>query len=180
MIVMFENFNINSFKNKKPPTDNSLKTFSELKSLQKIKMNKKFVEDHDEIKDVFKNIVGEDEKDNIQKIINKSAPIILKLKKYHNRPRPKELAKNFNIKLDNIELKSMKTPSYPSGHSTQAYLIAEVLKEKYPEKSKELDKKAKDISDSRNIARAHYKSDSENGKELGISMYKYLKNGKRS
>ena len=176
---MFDNFNIDNFKNKKPPKDNSLKTFSELKDLQKVKMNKKFVEDHDEIKDVFKNVVGEDEKNIIQKIIDKSASVILKLKKFHNRPRPKDLAKNFNIKLDNIELNSMKTPSYPSGHSTQAYLIAEVLKEKYPEKSEELDKKAKDISDSRNIARAHYKSDSENGKKLGISMYKYLKNGKK-
>ena len=72
----------------------------------------------------------------------------------------------------------MKTPSYPSGHSTQGYLPAEVLKDKYPEKSKELDKKAKDISDSRNIAKAHYKSDSKLGKQLGLEMYKYLKDGK--
>ena len=69
----------------------------------------------------------------------------------------------------------MNTPSYPSGHSTQGYLVAEMLKDKYPNKSKELDKKAKDISDSRNIARAHYKSDSELGKKLGLDMAKYLK-----
>ena len=69
----------------------------------------------------------------------------------------------------------MKTPSYPSGHSTQGYLVAEVLKDKYPNKSKQLDKKAKDISDSRNIARAHYKSDSDMGRKLGLDMAKYLK-----
>ena len=69
----------------------------------------------------------------------------------------------------------MKTPSYPSGHSTQGYLVAEMLKVKYPEKAKELNKKAKDISDSRNIAKAHYKSDSTKGKELGLQMASFIK-----
>ena len=50
-----------------------------------------------------------------------------------------------------------------------------MLKEKYPEKAKELDKKAKDISDSRNIAKAHYKSDSKKGKELGLEMASFIK-----
>ncbi len=69
----------------------------------------------------------------------------------------------------------MKTPSYPSGHSTQGYLVAEMLKTKYPEQEKQLDQKAKDISDSRNIAKAHYKSDSRKGKELGLEMAKFIK-----
>ena len=106
---------------------------------------------------------------------NESRPIIKKLKNYFNRPRPKKLAKNFGIQLKDIELESMKTPSYPSGQSTQGYLVAEMLKDKYPKKAKELDKKAKDISESRNIARAHYKSDSELGKKLGLDMAKHLK-----
>jgi len=71
----------------------------------------------------------------------------------------------------------MKTPSYPSGHSAQAYLISEYLKNKYPNKSKELNKKAKDISYSRNVARAHYKSDSDFGKKLGLEMFNFIKNG---
>ena len=50
-----------------------------------------------------------------------------------------------------------------------------MLKDKYPNKVKELDKKAKDISESRNIARAHLKSDSELGKKLGLDMAKHLK-----
>ena len=69
----------------------------------------------------------------------------------------------------------MKTPSYPSGHSAQGYLIAEILKDKHPTKSAELDKKARDISDSRNIARAHYKSDSDFGKKIGLDMANHLK-----
>ena len=69
----------------------------------------------------------------------------------------------------------MKTPSYPSGHSTQGYLVAEMLKTKYPKKAKQLDQKAKDISDSRNIAKAHYKSDSRKGRELGLEMANFIK-----
>lgn len=174
-MAKLEGFDYNKFKKIKPPKDNSLETFKEIQSINKLRQDRDFVRDHDNIYDVYISVVGKDEDKQIKELINDSRPIINKLKNYFNRPRPKKLAKNFGIKLEDIELDSMKTPSYPSGHSTQGYLIAEVLKDKYPNKSKELDKKAKDISDSRNIARAHYKSDSELGKKLGLDMAKYLK-----
>tara|TARA_R100000900_G_C3331133_1_gene163433 strand:+ start:34 stop:564 length:531 start_codon:yes stop_codon:yes gene_type:complete len=173
--MSLKGFDYNKFKKMKPPKDNSLETFKEIQSINKLRKDEKFVKDHDDIYDVYIAVVGKDDKKQIKDLINNSRPIIKKLKNYFNRPRPKELAKNFGIQLKDIELKSMKTPSYPSGHSTQAYMIAEILKDKYPDKSKELDKKAKDISDSRNIARAHYKSDSELGKKIGLDMAKYLK-----
>tara|TARA_A100001201_G_scaffold117462_1_gene101066 strand:+ start:545 stop:1078 length:534 start_codon:yes stop_codon:yes gene_type:complete len=174
-MAKLEGFDYNKFKKIKPPKDNSLETFKEIQSINKLRQDKDFVRDHDNIYDVYISVVGKDEDKQIKELIDDSRPIIKKLKNYFNRPRPKKLAKNFGIKLKDVELDSMKTPSYPSGHSTQGYLIAEVLKDKYPNKSKELDKKAKDISDSRNIARAHYKSDSELGKKLGLDMAKYLK-----
>ena len=37
-------------------------------------------------------------------------------------------------------------------------------------------KTAKNISDSRRVARAHYASDSKMGEQLGKSMYKHVKN----
>ena len=37
-------------------------------------------------------------------------------------------------------------------------------------------KLAKDISDSRNMAKVHYKSDSVFGKKLGEALYKHIKN----
>ena len=174
-MAKLEGFDYNKFKKIKPPKDNSLETFKEIQCINKLRQDKDFVRDHDNIYDVYISVVGKDEDKQIKELIDDSRPIIKKLKNYFNRPRPKKLAKNFGIKLKDVELDSMKTPSYPSGHSTQGYLIAEVLKDKYPNKSKELDKKAKDISDSRNIARAHYKSDSELGKKLGLDMAKYLK-----
>jgi len=173
---MLEDFDISSFKKKKPPKDNSLKTFNEISNLSKIKINKDFINKNDDVEAEFKNIVGDD--DDVGMLIEQSVPHIKKLKNYFNRPRPKDLAKNFGLKLDNVELKSMDTPSYPSGHSAQGFLIGDYLKNKYPEKSKELDKVANDISDSRNVARAHYKSDSDFGKELGLAMSKHIRNKK--
>jgi acid phosphatase (class A) len=73
------------------------------------------------------------------------------------------------------ELDSMNTPSYPSGHSTQGVLIALVLSDMYCEHQYNLMELAKDISYSRNVARAHYPSDSRFGEKLGGEMFKYLK-----
>ncbi len=172
-MAKLKDFDYSKYKKIKPPKDNSLETFKEIKDIDKLRSDESFVKDNDNLIKAYKPIVGEDKQ--VKNLVDESQPIILKLKKYFNRPRPKELAKNFGVKLKDIELDSMKTPSYPSGHSTQGYLISEMLKDKYPEKSKELDQKAKDISDSRNIARAHYKSDSEIGKKLGLDMAKHLK-----
>ena len=79
------------------------------------------------------------------------------------------------MKLDNVQLNSMKTPSYPSGHSAQSKLIANVLSDKYPELKEQYQNEAKQISDSRNVGRAHYKSDSTFGTRIGDDMYNYLK-----
>jgi len=169
---MLDKFDIEPFKKDKPPKDNSLKTMSEIKKLANIPEDKSFVNKNDNVSKRFNNIVKDKD---IDILISESVPYISKLKKYFNRPRPKNLAKNFDIKLNDIELKSMKTPSYPSGHSAQGYLIAGHLKNKYPEKSKQLDKAAKDISYSRNVAKSHYKSDSDFGKKLGLAMSEYIK-----
>ena len=83
-----------------------------------------------------------------------------------------ELAKVFGIKINNVELESMKTPSYPSGHSAQGFLIGNFLSNKH--KEKDFKKIGEEISESRNMAKAHYKSDSDMGKKLGQSMFNYL------
>ena len=105
------------------------------------------------------------------KLIKESAPVILELKKYHNRKRPYDL----DSSLKAVKMKSMNTPSYPSGHSAQGMLIASALKDKYGKGSAFM-QTAKNISDSRNIAHAHYKSDSKMGEKLGKEMYNYIKN----
>ena len=178
---MFKDFDLNSFKNMKPPGDNTFDTMQEIKSLAKIKIDKSFVKKFDNQEAAFKQTAKREgikdyDSSIAKKLIDKSAPVILKLKKHFNRPRPKVLAKKMNIKMKDIEMASMKTPSYPSGHSTQGMLIGLVLSDKYPRSRKAFMKTANNISDSRNVAHAHYKSDSEFGKKLGKKMYNHIKN----
>jgi len=172
---MFKDFDISSFKKQKPPSDNSFDTDQEIKALKKIPLKKDFVKKYDNIESAFKKTAEEQgikdyDKSIAKKLIKDSAPVILELKKYHNRPRPYELDKN----LKAFKMKSMETASYPSGHSVQGVLIGSVLKMKYGKSA--FMQTAKNISYSRRVARAHYESDSKKGDEIGNSMFKHIKN----
>ena len=178
---MFKDFDISSFKKMKPPGDNTFDTMQEIKALKKIPIRKTFVKEFDDQESAFKKTAereGIEDYDSsvAKKLIEKSAPVILKLKKHFDRPRPKVLAKKMNIKMEDYEMDSMKTPSYPSGHSVQGILIAKVLGDKYPKAKSAFTKTGENISYSRRVARAHYKSDSKVGEEIGNSMYKHIKN----
>ena len=179
MANLFRDFDIKPFMKRKPPSNNSFDTNQEIKQLTKIPINKKFVKDKDDVEATFKKAAKEAGVDYpaalVKKLMNDSTDPILKLKKHFNRPRPHALAKKMNMKLDHVELTSMKTPSYPSGHSTQGALIGEALADMYPKAAVKFRKAGKDISDSRNVARAHYKSDSKFGIDLGKEMYKHYK-----
>ena len=171
---MLKDFNIQKYLDKKPPSDNSTTTKGEIIELTKIPIKENFIKEKDNIKKSFEKIVGKEPI--VQKLINESAPIIIKIKKHHNRPRPKVIAKKMKTKMEDMEMASMKTPSYPSGHSTQGYLIGMVLSKRYPQKRDKLMKTARDISYSRRVARAHYKSDSLFGEQIGKDMYEHIKN----
>ena len=172
---MFKDFNIKPFKKKKPPVDSGYTTRTEINELKKIPLKKDFVKKYDDIEAAFKKTAKEQgikdyDKKIASELIKESAPVILELKKYHDRKRPYELDK----KLSAFVMKSMKTPSYPSGHSVQGILIGSALKMKYGKSA--FMQTAKNISYSRRVAHAHYKSDSKMGEELGNSMFKHIKN----
>ena len=172
---MFKDFDVKPFKKKKPPVDSGYTTRTEINELKKIPLKKDFVKKFDNIESAFAKTAKEQgiedyDKSIAKKLIKESAAVILKLKKYHNRPRPYELDKN----LSAFVMKSMKTPSYPSGHSVQGMLIGSVLKMKYGKSA--FMQTAKNISYSRRVAHAHYKSDSKMGEDLGNSMFNFIKN----
>jgi len=163
----------------KPPGDNTFDAMQEIKELESIPLDKKFVKENDDIEAAFKktakqNNIKDYDTSIAADLIKSSAPIILDIKKYFNRPRPKVVAKKMNINMKDIEMDSMKTPSYPSGHSVQGVLIAKVLGDKYPKAKSAFAKTGKNISYSRRVAHAHYKSDSKMGEKLGNSMYKHI------
>jgi len=176
---VFDDFNLIKFKNQKPPADNSLTTLKEIKDIDNLNVDKKFVEYYDDIENVFKNLIKKNgyeyPEDLVTYLVNFSRPTIISLKNYHDRSRPNEIAKNYNIDLDVVDLKSAKTKAYPSGHSAQAELVGLVLSDMYPSLRSQIMKEADNISLSRNIGRLHYASDSKNGTDLGKAMYEHYK-----
>ena len=171
---MLKDFNVSSFKKSKPPSDNSFDTAQEIKALKKIPLKKDYVKKYDNIEAAFKKTAEEQgvedyDEQLVAKLVKDSVPIVLELKKHYNRPRPYELDKS----LAHFKMKSMETPSYPSGHSVQGMLIGNVLKMKYGKSA--FMQTAKNISYSRRVARAHYKSDSKMGEKLGNSMFNFIK-----
>ena len=161
------------------PDNDSDTTMRELKYLSKIKLNIDEVKKGDEIKDNFLPLI---EKNNIpisesfvKKVIKESAKFIMKLKYHYNRPRPYQVAEVYGIDLNGVELDSMKTPSYPSGHATQGYLVGEILTQFDPQNSITYRQKAEDIAHSRIVAKAHYPSDKAYGKSVARALFKGMK-----
>jgi len=179
MEKMLEGFNIDVYKKMSPPADDSLTTLKELREIKGLKQDPKFVKDKDDISNSFKKIAEKNSLDFptelISNIIKQSAKKILKLKNHFGRPRPKHLAPNFNMELKDIPMSSAKTPSYPSGHSIQGVLIGKILGKMYPKHKADFEKEGKDISISRRIARAHFKSDSDLGEKIGNDMFDHIK-----
>ena len=169
----------NTFATLQPPPDNdSNTTLNEINKLAKIEPDKKRVERGDDVKELFYPLIKEIksvDKEHIDLLIKDSAKYIFKLKYQYNRPRPYQVAEFYDIDLNGTQLDSMKTPSYPSGHATQGYLVGEYLAMKDPQNAHEYKQVGEDIAHSRIVAKAHYKSDKIYGKRLAEYLIKHLK-----
>lgn len=176
---LFKDLDLSKYFHKKPPKNHSMQTLQELKYLKDIPEDKEFVEKHDDIEGVFKEVCNDNNveypKELVKQLIKSSAGLILELKWNYNRPRPFQLAKYYDMKLGEHVMESMKTPSYPSGHSAQGILIGKVLQTKLPITTDAFLEAGKRISYSRNVGRAHYPSDSKLGEIIGSRMYEYIK-----
>ena len=53
---MFKGFNIDKFKNMKPPSDNSFNTMQEVKQLSNIPLNKTSVKKFDDVRKTFNEV----------------------------------------------------------------------------------------------------------------------------
>jgi len=116
--------------------------------------------------------------DRIKDLRGQSDPIILSLKRHYNRPRPKALAKELGLPLDNFPLKTAGTPSYPSGHATQGRLVSLLVADQVPlEHKKNILDIGSRIGQSRQIAGAHYPSDTAFGIRLANHLYDLSKKG---
>ena len=110
-------------------------------------------------------------------LIDSLVPIIAKLKQYYSRPRPAELAKSMGIDFTGDNLSSAQTPSYPSGHTIQAYVMAHMLSDQFPEHEDSLMKIAELVSQSRIDRGVHFPTDIEHGREIAESIHAQIKEG---
>ncbi len=143
-------------------------------------INRKFIKEGDDIEVVFKEYCDNNNlkynKKYYKQILKESTKTILSMKYHYNRPRPYQLAEFYEIPDFKIhKLDSAYTPSYPSGHTTQGYLMAELLGREYSNHYEEFIKLAEFVSESRLMARAHYPSDIKFGKEVAKHIFGKMK-----
>jgi len=159
-----------------PPSNDSSTTLDEIKYLSSIKPNENNVLKYDKVKETFKPYAEElGIYDYIKKIEHESVKFIMKLKYEYNRPRPFQVAEFYGIDLNGTQTNSMKTPSFPSGHAIQGYLIADILSKHNPSNTEMYQKIGEDIAHSRIIGKAHYPSDKKYGKKIAKALFKGLK-----
>ena len=161
------------------PENDSKTTLKEVKYLASLKTNKEYVKERDDVLSSFKPLIETSDANisinEIEKIIKQSVKYIFELKYKYNRPRPYQIAEFYDIDLNGTELDSMKTPSYPSGHAIQGYLIGKVLAEKDKTNAELYLSMGEQVADSRISAKAHYPSDKEYGKKVADVLYLGLK-----
>ena len=97
----------------------------------------------------------------IDDIDNDITGLIVKLKYFYQRPRPYQLANYYKLKLFPINTKSGHSPSYPSGHTTQAYVILTILGNLVPEYYQKTKKMIEYVAYSRCYMGVHYQTDND-------------------
>lgn len=108
---------------------------------------------------IIEQNLGEKGAEIVDKIIDDTVPLIMKLKFYFQRPRPYQLAEYYKLKLFPFYSRSAASPSYPSGHVLQAKLICHVLGNHFPQKFEYFENLALDVQYSRMYLGVHYPSD---------------------
>ena len=104
--------------------------------------------------------------DKLKSIVDDSTPFLLSLKTYYNRPRPAQV----NSSIKPVSSVSDNTPSYPSGHAFQSYLLARYLTKQHPLHYFSFYHIANRIAKARMSVGLHYHSDNKKAFELAHSL----------
>jgi len=99
--------------------------------------------------------------------------LIYKLKFYNQRPRPKQIAQYYKLKLFPYKSFSAHTPSFPSGHTVEAMVVLNVIGNKYPAEYPFCKELIEDIAYSRVYLGHHFPSDNEGAREVGEEILKH-------
>lgn len=108
-------------------------------------------------------------------IIKDIRNLIYKLKYFYQRPRPNQLAQYYKLKLFPYNSFSASTPSYPSGHTLEAYVILNVISDKYPNQYQFCREMIDDVAFSRLYLGLHYPTDNDFAIEVAKEIIKHPK-----
>jgi len=108
-------------------------------------------------------------------IIKDIRNLIYKLKYFYQRPRPNQLAQYYKLKLFPYNSFSASTPSYPSGHTLEAYVILNVIADKYPNQYQFCREMIDDVAFSRLYLGLHYPTDNDFAIEVAKEIIKHPK-----
>lgn len=106
-------------------------------------------------------------------ILKDISPLLIKLKYHFQRPRPKQVAQYYKLKLFPYQSFSADTPSYPSGHTLEAYVILNVIANKYPNEYQFCKEMINDIAYSRIYLGLHFATDNDFAKFVGQEILKH-------
>lgn len=158
-----------------PPSNSSEETRLEMLELKNLQTQHpdpaKLEEDYDDdflwaFEKICKdNGLGFDKKF-FKAMIKEVGHIVIKLKYKFNRPRPFQLAKVHCLDLMKYDSETAKTPSYPSGHTTQGRVLAIYLSKLYPEFQEQFEAVSDAISLSRMVGCHHFPSDVAYGNQI--------------
>lgn len=114
-----------------------------------------------------------DVEDLIIDIVKDIQGLIFKLKYYYQRPRPRQIAQYYKLKLFPYKSFTSNTPSFPSGHCAEAVVILNVIGNKYPTEYPFCKELIEDVAYSRVYLGHHFPSDNEGAKEIGREILKH-------
>jgi hypothetical protein len=99
--------------------------------------------------------------------------LIYKLKYFFQRPRPNQLAQYYKLKLFPYNSYVANTPSYPSGHTVQAFVILTIIGNLHPKEYSFCKEMIDDIAYSRLYMGVHFPSDNDFAKVVGEEILKH-------
>jgi len=107
-------------------------------------------------------------------LFDELSTLVIRLKVTYNRIRPFQLAGILGFPLYPMSSESAYSPSYPSGHTLQSYVVSEVISKQYPFMSDVAREIANSISLSREIGGWHFPSDNKFSIEIGKAILPYI------
>ena len=110
--------------------------------------------------------------DYVDKILDQTDPILFHMKKHHNRGRPEQFAREYDIPYQPKITNTAVHPAYPSGHAFDSHIMCHVLTKLKPERQSDIEDFCRRMRESRLNVGLHYPSDNDISEKLAKEVIK--------